>query len=497
MDNSNEHYYLASMVECFPELLYLPETEKSISSYGYLPTNIEDIDDFKNHNLIKLSNDDDLEVFFKELIACDKHPEFYKFFLVPATNFDENIRELQEAGKNNDNMYLKTYGIDAESFLKQRAEMQNIGDEFKNHNVLVAQVLSDLYLTEIDEYGSVRGDIPAKIENVSNPKVIKFDNQGVQGDFLEDLFGKTLLQNSGSLSDIKFFVVPIEKFEQKMQPLREAVKFYNKNYIWKHGIDAQSFLNQRTEARNEAQKPQLDKPIELRHVNWAQFEQIGVTRETLEKTGNLEKMLNWQKSDLMPINAKIDGYSTPFNVDARLSFRKMPEDYLTVSIHLLRKAPELERPYYGVKFSEEDKKNLLTTGNLGRVVEAEYSKGVKTPVFLSIDKQTNQLVSFRAAKVKIPETIKGVTLSDLQKKELSEGKPIYVANMTDKNGKPFNARIQFNADKKGLEFRFENNRHNQSQSQNQNQRQDNKDLKWHSAKASLSPKSSKSPKPKM
>jgi len=39
-------------------------------------------------------------------------------------------------------------------------------------------------------------------------------------------------------------------------------------------------------------------------VNWEQFERIGVTRESLEKSGNMDKLLNRQKTDLMPIPRK-------------------------------------------------------------------------------------------------------------------------------------------------------------------------------------------------
>lgn len=94
------------------------------------------------------------------------------------------------------------------------------------------------------------------------------------------------------------------------------------------------------------------------------------------------------------------------------------------------------------------------------------SKGEHTPVFISLDKLTNELVALRADKLKIPETIKGVTLNDSQKKDLSEGKAVLVEGMTSKNGKEFSAHIQVNADKKGIEFQFDNaNKQQQSQQQ--------------------------------
>jgi hypothetical protein len=118
----------------------------------------------------------------------------------------------------------------------------------------------------------------------------------------------------------------------------------------------------------------------------------------------------------------------------------------------------------------------LKTGNLGRVVEAEYRQGEKTPVFISIDKQTKELVAVRTDKMTVPETVKGVQLNEEQKKNLSEGKAVWIENMTSKKNTPFSAYLQFNADKKGFEFRFDNAKQEQNQSQNQKQGNEQKDV---------------------
>ena len=136
----------------------------------------------------------------------------------------------------------------------------------------------------------------------------------------------------------------------------------------------------------------------------------------------------------------------------------------------MRKEPELDRPYFGVRFTDEDKQNLFKIGNLGRIVDAQYKQGETTPVFVSLDKLTNELVSIRADRIKIPDTIKGVTLVDKQKQALSEGKSVLVEGMTSKNGKEFSASIQINADKRGIEFQFDNVK-KQEENQQQTQRQ--------------------------
>lgn len=71
----------------------------------------------------------------------------------------------------------------------------------------------------------------------------------------------------------------------------------------------------------------------------------------------------------------------------------------------------------------------------------------------------------------IPQEIKGVTLSDQQYKDLVEGKPVKVEGMTSKNGKSFDATLQVNAEKKGIEFIFDNKGFKERQEQQQGQSQ--------------------------
>ena len=142
------------------------------------------------------------------------------------------------------------------------------------------------------------------------------------------------------------------------------------------------------------------------------MEKFGITRETLEKTGNFDKLLDYRKTDLLQVSIKMDEETT-VRTDARFSLRKQEDGSFVPAVHPIRHKPDLERSYFGVAFTEADKQNLLTTGNLGRVIEAEFRQGEKTPILLSLDKLTNELVSFRSEWVRVPETIKGVELSEM------------------------------------------------------------------------------------
>ena len=194
--------------------------------------------------------------------------------------------------------------------------------------------------------------------------------------------------------------------------------------------------------------------IDESKIDWKQLDNLGLTRERLEQSGELEKMLNWQKSNLVTIAIPIG--DTTIYTDARLAFRTDGEGNIGLAIHPLRKEPQLDFPYMGHKFSLEEKEQLLATGNLGKTIEITPKNGEPFAAYISIDPQTNELIALRADRVNIPKEIKGVTLSDAQYKDLVEGKAVKVEGMTAKSGKSFNATLQVNAEKKGIEFIFEN-----------------------------------------
>jgi hypothetical protein len=101
------------------------------------------------------------------------------------------------------------------------------------------------------------------------------------------------------------------------------------------------------------------------------------------------------------------------------------------------------------------------------VVNAEFKQGEKTPILLSLDKQTNELVAFRKEWLKVPETYKGVQLDEQQKQKLGNGEKVELKGMTSTQGKSFDGAVQFNADKRYFELIFDNNK-----KQSQNQKQD-------------------------
>ncbi|MDB1054409.1 DUF3945 domain-containing protein [Phocaeicola vulgatus] len=192
-------------------------------------------------------------------------------------------------------------------------------------------------------------------------------------------------------------------------------------------------------------------------INWEELKNFGLSREYLQERGLLEQMLKGYKTNqTVPISMNFG--SAVLRTDARLSFQQSVGGPIVLGIHGIRQKPELDRPYFGHIFSDEDKKNLLETGNMGRVVELKNRNGEYVPSFISIDKLTNEVVAMKAENVFIPKEIKGVELTQQEQNDLREGKKVFIEGMISNNGKEFDAHIQVNAERRGIEYIFENDK---------------------------------------
>jgi hypothetical protein len=207
----------------------------------------------------------------------------------------------------------------------------------------------------------------------------------------------------------------------------------------------------------EQQEPQGQQTPTYRYnenmINWEELGKFGISKEMLEQSGQLDSMLKGYKTNrTMPLTLNIPGVLTA-KLDARLSFISNGGQVM-LGIHGIRKEPELDRPYFGHIFTEEDKKNLRESGNMGRVADLNLRGNTTELCLISIDKNTNELVAVRQEHVYIPNEIKGVTLTPDEIQKLKNGEQIFVDGMKSNQGKEFNANLQYNAERRGIEFIF-------------------------------------------
>ena len=217
----------------------------------------------------------------------------------------------------------------------------------------------------------------------------------------------------------------------------------------------QENMEQRKEQQQDKSEQMQGKrgyqPIDESKINWQELEdRWGVKRDNLEKSGDLTKMLNYGKSDLVKVKPTFGGES--FELDARLSFKKDGEGNISLVPHFIRKEQKLDE-YKEHKFSDNDRKNLRETGNLGRVVDiVDRETGEIIPSYISIDRKTNEITDIPASRVRIPERIGKTEITTQERDMLRAGLPVRDKLIERNDGRKFVTTLQVNVEQRGVEF---------------------------------------------
>jgi hypothetical protein len=247
----------------------------------------------------------------------------------------------------------------------------------------------------------------------------------------------------------------LEKYEIKPKNVANEQSINNKSNetMAKKAEQQQQQTQQSTAAKENKPNYRYNEAM----IDWDQLKNFGLSRELLQEKGLLDQMLRGYKTNqTMPISMNFG--SAVLRTDARLSFQQSAGGPVVLGIHGIRQQPELDKPYFGHIFSEEDKINLRETGNMGRVVPLKTRSGEYADSFISLDKLTNEVVAMKVENAFIPKEIKDVKLTDQEINDLKEGKAVYLEGMKANSGKEFSAHVQFNADRRGIEFKFENDK---------------------------------------
>ncbi|WP_304957473.1 DUF4099 domain-containing protein [Paramuribaculum intestinale] len=320
---------------------------------------------------------------------------------------------------------------------------------------------------------------PAKAENAQS--FLQFDRHG---DVLDNFF-KNFFRQCKEPSRFGFYRVAADQADKLLEVIKDLLKDPdgNKEMLAPHKVDTSGYEKkvqeeqaaekpEQTEQKQEEPKKQEEmeqkneqnqespqqtqgnrgyQPIDESKINWQELEEKwGVKRDDLEKSGDLTKMLNYGKSDLVRVSPNFGGEA--FELDARLSFKKDGEGNISLVPHFIRKEQKLDE-YKEHKFSDEDRKNLRETGNLGRVVDiVDRETGEIIPSFISIDRKTNEITDIPANKVRIPERIGKTEITKQEQDMLRAGLPVRDKLIERKDGRKFVTTLQVNVEQRGVEF---------------------------------------------
>ena len=314
---------------------------------------------------------------------------------------------------------------------------------------------------------------PAKAENAQS--FLQFDRHG---DVLDNFF-KNFFRQCKEPSRFGFYRIAADQAENLLEVMKQLLKDpeANKELLAPHKLNTSDYEKkvqeemaaQKTEKQEpqkqenmEQQKEQQEnpqqtqgrpgyQPIDESKINWQELEaKWGVKRDDLEKSGDLTKMLHYGKSDLVKVKPTFGGEA--FELDARLSFKKDGEGNISLVPHFIRKEQKLDE-YKEHKFSDDDRKNLRETGNLGRVVDiVDRETGEIIPSYISIDRKTNEITDIPANKVRIPERIGKTEITKQEQDMLRAGLPVRDKLIERKDGRKFVTTLQVNVEQRGVEF---------------------------------------------
>ncbi|MBL7869814.1 MAG: DUF3945 domain-containing protein [Flavobacterium lindanitolerans] len=341
--------------------------------------------------------------------------------------------------------------------------------------VLDKEKMKIMAVKGIDENGKLETVEPTKKNQNQFMRVDK------QGDLFSNFFSNFFSQLKNP-TNFSFFKIPAPltiNLAKEMQKQIQNPTPEGEQLMKQHELKTEREENHKQENTNNMETtPTTPDTNEYKYkpeqIDWETMNNLGLSKEKLEKLNLLDPLLKGYKTnELVPVSLNLGTAVT--RMDARLSLQSNDDGQVVVAIHGIRKEPNLNFEFFGHSFSQADKNNLLETGNMGRVVNLVNSKNPNEtiPSIISVDRLTNELVALRTEFIKIPDELKGVKLNDEQKQTLMEGKPLYLEGMISKKGTEFDATVQFNADKRFVEFQFDrNNSNKQTQDKQQNQSQE-------------------------
>lgn len=324
---------------------------------------------------------------------------------------------------------------------------------------------------ELHSDGSPR-TVPPKAEHAHD--FMTFDRHG---DALDNFF-KNFFRQYKEPSRFGFYRIAADQADKLLDVMKELLKdpLANAELLAPHKVNTSGYelligdgmkIKNQTEQEMEkkmeqnngqpenGQETQTERqgyqPIDESKIDWNKFEaQYGLTRDDLVASKSLEKMLNFRKSE--PLTVKVEVLGEKQELGARLELKRMPDGSVDIVPDFVRKEPRLDEPHKGYTFTDEDKKNLRQTGNLGRVVDLVDEKtGEIKPSFVSIDRFTNKIEDVPVNRVRITDKI-GKTEINANEQNLLKSGGLVRKEIELANGRKFQTILQVSATDKSVEF---------------------------------------------
>lgn len=190
-----------------------------------------------------------------------------------------------------------------------------------------------------------------------------------------------------------------------------------------------------------------DLPVEL-------LAKVGVPVTELERTGQLQKLLDGKKTDLIPdlMLAGPDGQPTKFA--AKLVLDRDAQGVATLRVDLPKNELVIPQHMMGKEITPAMQQQLKTTGIVPLAEGFSDGKGQALAGYLAVDQEMKRVVYVRPEGLSVPKEVYGAKLSPEQQKSILEGKPTHVEGMTRPGEKQLvDALVQLDPLKRTIVFR--------------------------------------------
>ncbi|MCM1296716.1 MAG: DUF3945 domain-containing protein [Muribaculaceae bacterium] len=319
---------------------------------------------------------------------------------------------------------------------------------------------------ETGQIGAVVGQNPDGTPKMADAKAAKLSDLVKFNKHQNPLeaFMSNFIRQAKNPSLFGFFKIPEDQYEKVGPVMADLLQDPKANAELLKPVEVDVKAMAQTQQQNSAEPeqkpletfpPQAAKatPVDPDMVDWSSIEkQWGISRQSLEESGALQSMLYNHKSPQLFKITPTFGNET-FELDARLSFKTMPDGSFTLSPHFVKHQPQLDIPFKGYEFTKEDKDQLLKTGNLGKAVDlTDLKTGEVKKSLISIDRLTNEIESIPVDKVFIKNRIGKTELSMKEIGILKDGGVVRGKEIELNNGRKFSSDLQYNADKRDVEF---------------------------------------------
>jgi len=216
----------------------------------------------------------------------------------------------------------------------------------------------------------------------------------------------------------------------------------------------------------QAPQPVPAAPFTRADISAEELAKVGVSVADLEKSGQLQKLLEGKKTDLIPFALpSSNGVAIPF--EAKLVLQRDAQGAASLRVDLPKHELEIPKQIMGKDVTPAMQVQLQANGVVPLAGGFQDGQGQPFAAYLAVDKEMKRVVAVRPAGITLPQEVHGVQLSPEQRKLLLEGRPTRIEGMTNSKQQLVDATVQLDPLARKLTFRDSQPRAAQEQTQSQ------------------------------